>query len=214
MSELLTPKIILILKTMSKDLNRWYYTRELAKLSQVSVGTVSSEFSKLVGEGLVEQKTEGQEKYYKLNLTNPRTGKLCELFETDRKEKLYKENRRLAWILEDFTKKVSEFALEAQTIILFGSVAREEATPRSDIDILVLVPNSVETQFKKSMNDIDRLANEVSGRHPAKLVPVVMTVKDFEESIKEKKRLAADVLKDGIVIYGQEKYYQLLSRVI
>ena len=112
MSELLTPKIILILKTMSKDLGKWYYTRELAKLSRVGVGTVSSEFSKLVKEGLVKQKTEGQEKYYKLNLTNPRTRKLCELFEVDKGEKLYKENRRLAWVLEDFTKRVSDFAPE------------------------------------------------------------------------------------------------------
>jgi len=213
MSELLTPKIILILKTMSKDLSRWYYTRELAKLSKVGVGTVSSEFSKLVKEGLVEQKTEGQEKYYKLNLTNPRTRKLCELFETDKREELYKENRRLAWVLEDFTKRVSDFAPEVQSIVLFGSAARGQATPRSDIDILVVVPNSEEEQFKKLMNSVDRLADEVSGRHPAKLVPVVMMTKDFEKSIKDKKRFAADVLKDGIVLFGQERYYYLLSKV-
>jgi len=214
MSELLTPKIILILKTMSKDPGGWYYTRELASLSKVSVGIVSMEFSKIVKEGLVEQKTEGQEKYYKLNLRNARTRKLCELFETDKKEELYKENRRLAWVLEDFVKRVSDFAPEVQTVLLFGSVARGEATPRSDVDILVLVPNSEEERFKKLMNSVDELASDVSGRHPAKLVPVVMMVKDFEESIKEKKRLAIDILKDGIVIFGQERYYDLLSKVI
>lgn len=213
MSELLTPKIILILKTMSRDRSRWYYTRELAKLSKVSLGTVSSEFSKLAKEGMVEQKTEGQEKYYKLNLTNSKTRKLCELFENDKKEKLYNENRRLAWILEDFTKKVSDFAPEVQSIILFGSAARGQVTARSDIDILVLVPNS-EDQFKKLMNSVDKLAGGVSGRHPAKLVPIVMMTKDFEESIRDKKRFAVDVLKDGVVLFGQERYYNLLSRVI
>ena len=214
MSDLLTPKIILILKTMSKDLGRWYYTRELAKRSEVSVGTVSSEFSRLVKEGLVQQKTEGQEKYYKLNLANPRTRKLCELFETDKKEKLFKENRRLAWILEDFAKRVSDFAPEVQSIILFGSAARGQATQRSDVDILVVVPNSEEEQFKKLMDSIDKLADEVSGRHPAKLAPIVMMTKDFEESIKDKKRFAADVLEDGVVLFGEERYYYLLSRVI
>lgn len=214
MSDLLTPKIILILKTMSKNLGRWYYTRELAKRSEVSVGTVSSEFSRLVKEGLVQQKTEGQEKYYKLNLANPRTRKLCELFETDKKEKLFKENRRLAWILEDFTKRVSDFAPEVQSIILFGSAARGQATQRSDVDILVVVPNSEEEQFKKLMDSIDKSADEVSGRHPAKLAPIVMMTKDFEESIKDKKRFAADVLEDGVVLFGEERYYHLLSRVI
>lgn len=214
MSELLTPKVILILKTMSKDLSRWYYTRELAKLSRVGVGTVSSEFNKLAKEGLVEQKIEGQEKYYKLNLTSPRTRKLCELFEIDKREKLYKEKRRLAWVLEDFTKRVSDFAPEVQSVILFGSVARGQATPRSDIDILVIAPNSGEERFNELMNAVDRLAAEVSGRHPAKLVPIVMMTKDFENSIKDKKRFAADILKDGIVLFGQERYYHVLSRVI
>jgi predicted nucleotidyltransferase len=214
MSELLTPKVILILKTMSKDLSRWCYTRELAKLSRVSVGTVSSEFNKLAKEGLVEQKTEGQEKYYKLNLTSPRTRKLCELFEIDKREKLYNEKRRLAWVLEDFTKRVSDFAPEVQSVILFGSVARGQATPRSDIDILVIAPNSGEERFNELMNAVDRLAAEVSGRHPAKLVPIVMMTKDFEKSIKDKKRFAADVLKDGIVLFGQERYYHILSSVI
>ena len=214
MSELLTPKVILILRTMSKDLSRWYYTRELAKLSRVGVGTVSSEFNKLAKEGLVEQKTEGQEKYYKLNLTSPRTRKLCELFEIDKGEKLYKEKRRLAWVLEDFTKRVSDFAPEVQSVILFGSVARGQATPRSDIDILVIAPNSGEERFNELMNAVDRLAAEVSGRHPAKLVPIVMMTKDLEKSIKDKKRFAADILKDGIVLFGQERYYHILSRVI
>jgi predicted nucleotidyltransferase len=199
---------------MSKDLSRWCYTRELAKLSRVSVGTVSSEFNKLAKEGLVEQKTEGQEKYYKLNLTSPRTRKLCELFEIDKREKLYNEKRRLAWVLEDFTKRVSDFAPEVQSVILFGSVARGQATPRSDIDILVIAPNSGEERFNELMNAVDRLAAEVSGRHPAKLVPIVMMTKDFEKSIKDKKRFAADVLKDGIVLFGQERYYHILSSVI
>jgi len=199
---------------MSKDLSKWYYTRELAKLSRVGVGTVSSEFNKLAKEGLVEQKTEGQEKYYKLNLTSPRTRKLCELFEIDKREKLYKEKRRLAWVLEDFTKRVSDFAPEVQSVILFGSVARGQATPRSDIDILVIAPNSGEERFNELMNAVDRLAAEVSGRHPAKLVPIVMMTKDFENSIKDKKRFAADILKDGIVLFGQERYYHMLARVI
>jgi len=213
MSELLTPKVILILKTMIKDLSKWYYTRELAKVSKVSLGTVSSEFRKLAKEGLVLQKTEGQEKYYKLNLANSRTRKLCELFEIERREGFYKENRRLAWVLEDFTKRVSDFAPEVQSIILFGSAARGQDTARSDIDVLVLAPNSEEKEFKSLMDSVDKLANEVSGRYPSRLVPVVMMTKDFEQGIRDRKRFTADVLKDGIVLFGQERYYHLLSKV-
>ncbi|MCS4542373.1 MAG: nucleotidyltransferase domain-containing protein [Euryarchaeota archaeon] len=214
MSEALTPKVISILRTMYSDIEKWYYTRELAKLAKVSTWVVSKEFSKLVKDGMVQQKSEGREKFFKLNLTNSRTRKLCELFETERREKFYKENRRLAWVLEDFTKRVSDFVSQVHSIVLFGSAARGQGAPRSDIDVLVVAPNSEEEQFKKLMDSVDKLADEVSGRYPAKLVPVVMMTKDFEKSIKDKKRFATDVLKDGIVLFGEERYYHLLSRVI
>jgi len=211
---MLTPKVISIFRTMHSNAEKWYYTRELAKLAEVSTWVVSKEFSLLVKEGMVQQKSEGREKFYKLNLANPKTRKMCELFETEKREKFYKENRRFAWILEDFSKRVSDFAPQVQSIICFGSVARGQATPRSDIDVLVLVPNSEEEQFKNLMNSIEALAGEVSGRHPTKLTTIIMTTKDFMESIKDKKRFAADVTKDGIILLGEEKYYYLLSRVI
>jgi DNA-binding transcriptional ArsR family regulator len=154
MSEMLTPKVIILLKTMTMDLGKWYYTRELAKLSGVGLGTVSSEFRKLAKDGLLEFKMEGQEKYYKLSLANPKTRKLCELFETERRERFFKENRRLAWILEDFTRKAPDFVPEVQSMVLFGSVARGEATPRSDIDVLVTVPDYDEQRFKQLMNSM------------------------------------------------------------
>ena len=99
-------------------------------------------------------------------------------------------------------------------MVLFGSVARGEATQRSDIDVLVIVPDYDEQRFKQLMDSIDNLAREVSGRHPTKLAAVVMSLKDFEQGLRDKKRFAADVLKDGIVLFGEGRYYQLLSKVI
>jgi len=214
MSKMLTPKVILLLKTMAKDLGKWYYTRELARLSKVGLGTVSSEFRKLAKSGLLKSKMEGQAKYYRLNLTNPKTRKMCELFETEKRESFFKQNRRLSWILEDFRKKASDFIPEIQSVVLFGSIARGQATSRSDIDIMVLVPNYEGDRFKSLMDSIDELASEVSGRHPAKLVPVVMSTKDFEQSLRDNKRFATDVLKDGILLFGEGRYYHLLSKVI
>lgn len=214
MSMSLTPKVISILRTMYSSPEKWYYTRELAKRAEVSPWVVSKEFSKLVKEGMVQQRTEGREKFYRLNLADPKARKICELFETEERERFYKQNRKLAWILEDFTKRVSDFIPAVQSIVLFGSAARGQITPRSDIDVLVLVPNSEEEQFKKLMNTIDQLASQVSGRHPAKLVPVVMMTENFEQGLRVKKRFATDVLKEGITLFGEERYYNLLSKVI
>jgi len=161
----------------------------------------------------VNERLEGRERFYSLNLANAKTRKICELFETEKRGDFLKKNRRLAWALEDFSKEASDFIPEIQSIILFGSVARGQTTPRSDVDVLVLVPNYGEERFKELMDSLDKLAGEVGGRHPTKLVPVVMTAKDFEQGLKEKKRFATDVLKDGIVLFGEERYYHLLSKV-
>lgn len=90
--------------------------------------------------------------------------------------------------MDDFARRAVDFTLEIQSVILFGSAARGQATSRSDVDVLVLVPNYDGDGFKKLMNSVDQLASEVSGRHPARIVPVVMTMKDFEQGLKEKKR--------------------------
>ena len=214
MSEVLTPKVMSVLRAMYAELGKWYYTRELAKLANVSTWVVSKQFARLVEDEMVRRRSEGREKFYRLNLLNAKTRKICELFEAERRERFFKENRRLAWILEDFTKRASEFVPEVQSAVLFGSTARGQATPRSDVDVMILVPNYEGERFKNLMSAVDQLASEVSGRHTGKLVPVVMTMRDFEQSLKDNKRFAADVLKDGVVLYGEERYYHLLSKVI
>lgn len=214
MSELLTPRVISILRSMYSDVEKWYYTRELAKLAKVSSWSVSRQFSKLVREGMVKERLEGREKFYSLNLSNVRSRKICEFFEVEKRGDFLKKNRRFAWVLEDFTKKATDFIPETQSIVLFGSVARGEATSRSDVDILVLVPNYEEERFKKVMSSVDQLASEVSGRYPVKLVPVVMMMRDYEQGLKDKKRFATDILRDGIILFGEERYYYLLSKVV
>lgn len=213
MSERLWPKIVSILRVMHDDVGKWYYTRELAKLAEVSTWTVSTRFSKLVDESLLEERREGREKYYKLNLANPRTRKYCELFEVEKREGFYKTNRGLSYGLRDLAERTLDFIPEVQSIILFGSTARGQATERSDVDLLVLIPNVAEERFKELMGDVDRLAGEVAGRHPVKFAPVTMSMRDFEIDLRERNRLAVDVLEDGIVLLGEERYYRLLSKV-
>jgi len=46
------------------------------------------------------------------------------------------------------------------------------------------------------------------------LSAVTMTIKDFEAAFREKKRIAQDVVREGIVLFGEERYYLLLGRLI
>lgn len=214
MTQSLTSKSMDVLSSMHEDLEKWYYTNELARKVKVSSYTVSVNLSKLAKKGLVVVKKQGREKYYRINLKNAEARKLCELFEIQKREVFYSNNRRLAWALQEFAKNLSDFLPEVQSAVLFGSAAREEATKTSDVDIVVLVPNVNEQEFKQLSKNVDGIASKVRSRFPVRLSPVVVKLEDFLRGIREGQRFAMDVQHDAIVIFGEARYYAMLAEVI
>jgi predicted nucleotidyltransferase len=215
MSELFASRSLWLVKTIhDHGLDNWVYTRELAKLAKVSTSTASTECRNLAKQGILRLKAEGREKSYKINLSNPAARKLYELFETEKREKFYKKHRRLGWALQDFTKRVFEFVPQIQSVVLFGSGARGELTKASDVDILVVVPILDQEGLNKLMKSVDALAAETNGTYGFRLSAVTMTMKDWIAAVREKKRIAQDVMREGIVLFGEDRYYQLLTGVI
>lgn len=215
MSEGLSSRALVLLKSMhSNGVANWVYTRELARLARVSVSTASMECREFAKHEILLQKVEGREKSYRLNLSNPSAKKLCELFETEKREKFYMKNKRLSWALQEFSKRVFDFLPQIQSVILFGSAVRARLTKTSDVDLLVLVPNLQQESFNELMKSVDKLAADVRGVYGYPLSAVTMTIKDFEAAFREKKRIAQDVAREGIVLFGEERYYTLLGRLI
>jgi predicted nucleotidyltransferase len=214
MADELTAKVIAILRRMHPNFQKWFYTRELASVAKVSTWVVSREFSKLAKSGIIREKKEGKQRYYALNIGNPKTRALCQLFESERREAFYKSNRRLSWALQDYTKSIFDFLPEIQSVILFGSAARGQLTKTSDVDLLVLVPNLQQESFNELMKSVNRLAADTRGKYGFQLSAVTMTMKDFETASREKKRIAEDIAREGMVLFGEERYYALLSRLI
>ena len=87
-------------------------------------------------------------------------------------------------------------------------------TKTSDVDIITLVPNLTQESFDQLMKDVDKLARDVTAIYPVNLAPITMTLRDFEVALREKKRIAQDVLRDGIILLGEDRYLRLLSKVI
>jgi len=215
MSEGLSSRALALLKSMhSNGVTNWVYTRQLAKLARVSLSTASVECREFAKHGILLQKVEGREKYYRWNLSDSRARKLCELFETERREKFYLQNKRLSWALQEFSKRVFDFLPEIQSVVMFGSAARAQLTKTSDVDLLALVPNLQQEPFNELMKSIDKLAADIRGLYGYPFSAVTMTIKDFEAAFRERKRIAQDVVREGIVLFGEERYYTLLGRLI
>jgi predicted nucleotidyltransferase len=88
-------------------------------------------------------------------------------------------------------------AYQPECIYLFGSVARGDAGPHSDYDLLVVVPDSASPERQRS-----RLAYQ-SLRGTGTAVDVVVWPKSgFERSARVVSLLPASVLREGMLLYG------------
>lgn len=87
--------------------------------------------------------------------------------------------------------------LSLYKVILFGSRARGDATPYSDMDVLVVLDNSV---GEKDYEYISDCAWEAGFEHGIVVVPVVYTRTEWEDSPERYSLLAQAVHEEGVLI--------------
>ena len=101
-------------------------------------------------------------------------------------------------IINDLVKSIVELVDPLQ-IILFGSAARGETTPDSDIDLLVVMPEGTHRR-----NTLGQLYGSISGLS-IDYDLVVVTPEILEEHQNNIGLIYYYALKDGIVIYEKAK---------
>jgi predicted nucleotidyltransferase len=87
------------------------------------------------------------------------------------------------------------FKNEVLAVTLFGSVARNEDVPGSDVDILFVVQPQSKTSF---MTLADRFGIIFRKKYGASFVPLIMTPEDVRRRSKRKDPLLQNILKEGI----------------
>ena len=80
-------------------------------------------------------------------------------------------------------------------IILFGSLAKKEATPASDADIVILLKDSME-RFN------DRIPHFIPGKIGISVDVFPYTIEEFHSSLEENWGVAKEALENGILLYG------------
>jgi predicted nucleotidyltransferase len=89
-------------------------------------------------------------------------------------------------------------ALAPHRVYLFGSHARDAAGPDSDLDFLVVVPESKQSRYERAV--------EARGLVRDILVPkdiVVLTRAEWEKEIKAPCSLSSTVLREGIALHDE-----------
>jgi len=107
---------------------------------------------------------------------------------------------QLKAILDDILAKIAENSF---SFLLFGSYAKGDAKPSSDIDMLFLVnTNDDESRMLRAAEGAGKLTNK-------KIHPVVMIYPAFFSALKEKEQtLQKEVIENHIIVYGAEAFHR------
>lgn len=173
--------------------------RQVARLlpdhSQKGVHNV---LRRLVEQGIATRAVAGPAHLYSLNrdhLAAPYIVGLCGL-----KNQL---RQRVAELVRDWS-------APAEAVILFGSAARGEMRPASDIDLFIVCPASVDEDVW--LEQTAELAEGVSAWTGNDARTVVMTPEEVRDGLEEGDALLRSIREEGQVLFGDPRYLHQAGR--
>lgn len=165
--------------------------REIARRIDLTVPNVSRALKELEEQAIVISQQAGRSILYSLNQNHY-------LVSTAILPMFKKESEAM----KDLTGLLKRsFGHKIVSSILFGSLARKEEKGISDIDMLFIVNDGVDTQkieegiLEKNPEIVHLFGNSIS--------PLVMTISEFISRFKKKDRLLGKILKEGEVLDGE-----------
>jgi predicted nucleotidyltransferase len=94
---------------------------------------------------------------------------------------------------------VTELGTAIESIVLYGSVARNEAHEDSDIDILIITRDN----DRKLQDRISKIRTQIDIDNNTLTTLVQMNKSEFKQHIKLSSPFIEDVLKEGIILYDR-----------
>ncbi len=116
-----------------------FHVREIARLTGTVAGTLHKELTKLAAAGILVKKVAGNQVRYKANTNCLIFDELKQIIEKTSKNKPEYKKVKMDDVVEKYRKKILSLAKKngIRNVRVFGSMARNEANPDSDLDLLV-----------------------------------------------------------------------------
>lgn len=158
-----SPSKVQVLRVLS-DSSSAYSPQELEKETTKNISVIYDAVRGLEGDGVIKSvKADGKKNYYRLNNDNFISKQVKQLFKTEKEEyRLEELPAHLVNIIFDAENRLRKKVEGLKMILLFGSMARGDFTPESDID-LYLVLEEKNTENEDHIYDIlDKYEKEFS----------------------------------------------------
>ncbi len=184
----ITENTLQVLSLFTNDFGREYYIREVKKLLKISPRTAQLILEDLEDKGVVESKTKGKIKTYKIKLSEF-TKRYLVFVEQYKAIAFLEKNLMIKEIVEKITPNIKGIG------IIFGSYAKGIEKKESDLDIFVAGNHNKEEIKRVSKN----WGIDISVK--------CYSIKTFEKNIN-KDILLKEILKNHIVFVNVEQFIQ------
>ena len=165
-------------------------TTDLAERVGLSRQGVLVAIKRLLGTGILEEVGSGRSVSYRINRSYPLAASLVALFESE------------AGLIDGVFNEIREFARaqgeDLVAIWLYGSVARHEDRPESDLDIMVVSADG------ESIETVEDLNERLSTFWTWEVYPSVtsLSVEDARRLAEERPSAWDRITQDAVVLYG------------
>jgi len=186
-----------IIKFLIENKNEELNIRSISKSLKMDYKNIYFIIKRLEKGLLVKIETFGQSSRVKLNTTfHP----LIFEAEFERRKEILKD-KDLTVMLSNFKRAIKS---KLYVLLLFGSYAKGTQTKSSDIDLMVICPNGLESDFEKNIN-------RTAGSMPLPIHPLVFSEIQFIEMANTKEpNVGQEAIKNNVILYGIEQYYGLI----
>jgi predicted nucleotidyltransferase len=142
--------------------------------------------------------------YCRLNLKGNST--LLAYIEGVRADRFFEKNKDIRILVNDLTSKIK---LPFFTLILFGSYVKGKPSPKSDLDVLLIIPErSFEKEVETAIGSVQRVS-------PVGIHETILSSSEFMELLKQKKtNVVWEAIDNRIVPYGAEMLFKMLEEML
>lgn len=190
----LTEKEKQALIVLFKDFTNYYNANSISKVLGISRIGAMKILKKLLNENLLIDKKIGKSIIYKIKLDDDYVRKLMAFLLAD------EANNFKRW-KEEF----KELFKKDRIIMLYGSIIKNY-TKANDIDIMIVIKKA---EYKEVTKIIEKKQNILT----KKIHTIELTANDLSQNIKQKKKAVIDIVRNAIILYGQDKYVEIMKNV-
>ena len=182
------------IELLTNNPEKRFTMNQIAKQLNESYSFVNRTLTKMIRDGLILKEKVGHSFLCGLNMKNDRSKALIIMNEVDKKQKFLNKNKELKLITGDILSKI-----EADSIAIFGSYAKNTQTKDSDIDIFILTEKRL---------DITGIVRNIHAKYGREISPIVMTKKQLGK--QKGKAIIKEIIKYHIILAGFENFVNLL----